>query len=233
MNPLYKKYNNILNDETNSALYWFEIPAEYQYLSTDMGNIYGIKACEDASKNYEIYYPSYSDSKWIKVNDKNNIIEKLVNTKKIKKPLSLKYFVIKNENLYGINSNNDIYYADYNNNSWYKIDDNRKMTDSDCNFYTDKTWDKIPGKLKQVSIENNVVCGVNNMNNIYCADTNIKTNPNWFQIPGSFRHVSLYNKGIFAVDMNWKVYHCNDYRNPVWKKEPIKLKYDIDILLPQ
>jgi len=246
------------NDMDKSAIYWFTIPPLYKYVSlTNDGNIYGI------TEKYEVYYPSYTTSEWIKVPKNQSILE----NKMFKVPFSLKYFYKNNGKLYGINENGDIYYADYMNEQWslqsnkldnndmiileekYKIDSEKmksniikpiicnneeKSSHIKCKneYYTSKTWDKIPGKLKQVSLYNNVVCGVSTDNNVYCADNNNIDDPNWFQIKGSFIYVSLYSGGIYAIDKLWNIYHAKDYNNPIWVKEPLKLKYDIDILLP-
>ena len=222
--------NSIQNVPINSALYWFEIPSKYQYASMNNGKLHVLYVTENES---EIYYPSYSDSKWIQI--KNNDLYPILNKNILKIPLSLKYFYILNENLYGRNENDEIYHANYYNNSWTKIDnceiDNCKINNiNDSNYYTSRSWNNIPGKLKQVSIKDNIVCGINTMNNVYCA--NIGVNPNWIQLPGTFIYVSIYNKIIYAIDVNWNIYQCNNYLEPLWVKEPLKLKYDIDILLP-
>lgn len=243
------------NDMDKSAIYWFTILPLYKYISlTNDGDIYGI------TENYDIYYPSYTTSEWIKV-PKNQLI---LENKMFKVPFPLKYFYKNNGKLYGVNENGDIYYADYKNEQW-SIQPN-KLDKNDMNileekyklksdmitsniitpniikpphnikckneYYTSKIWDKIPGKLKQVSLYNNVVCGVSTDNNVYCADNNNIDDPNWFQIKGSFIYVSLYSGGIYAIDKLWNIYHAKYYNNPVWVKEPLKLKYDIDILLP-
>ena len=50
-------------------------------------------------------------------------------------------------------------------------------------------WKQIGGKLKQVSVSGNNVCGVNSADNIYCK-TNL-TGGNWYQVHGKLKHVSV------------------------------------------
>ena len=90
-------------------------------------------------------------------------------------------------------------------------------------------WKQMPGGLKQVQHDGNVVCGVNFGDEIYCADQNIYDNPNWFKIPGLLIHVSVSQGRLYGVNSNHDIFYNPDYRTGNWIHIPGKLKQvDVD-----
>ncbi len=94
--------------------------------------------------------------------------------------------------------------------------------------YKSPQWKQMPGALKQVQQDGNVVCGVNSSDNIYCADQNIYSSPNWFQLPGALKHISVSGQRVCGTNANDDIYCAENYRSPQWKQIPGKLK-QIDI----
>ena len=83
---------------------------------------------------------------------------------------------------------------------------------------------QVPGKLKQVSFDNNIVCGANSNDEIYCADNNNKQSPNWRQLPGSLKYVSVKDTKLIGVNRLDQIWYAEDYKNPSWKQIPGLLK---------
>ena len=79
----------------------------------------------------------------------------------------MKHVSVSDGKLYGANSADDIYYSPN----------------------TNGEWSQISGKLKQVDINGNTVCGVNSSDQIYCKDD--LTSSEWKQLPGSLKYVSV------------------------------------------
>ena len=66
-------------------------------------------------------------------------------------------------------------------------------------------WTKIPGKLKQVDIYGNTVCGVNRNDHIYCKED--VTGSNWKKVPGGLKHVSVSNEHLYGVNEKGDIYY--------------------------
>ncbi len=91
------------------------------------------------------------------------------------------------------------------------------------------SWKQVGGKLKQVEVDKNIVCGVNSYDDIYCADSDIFNNPNWMQIPGKLKHVAVSNGRLYGVNSYDDIYYKENYKTSPWIKIPGKLKQvDID-----
>ena len=96
-------------------------------------------------------------------------------------------------------------------------------------FKTKKTI--IPGQLRQVSIDNNVVCGTLNSNEIYCKDQELASGgSDWKKIPGLLSHVSVSNGKLIGISPgSTQIYYANDYKNINWLGMPGGLiQVDID-----
>jgi hypothetical protein len=92
--------------------------------------------------------------------------------------------------------------------------------------YKTGSWRQIPGSLKQVSHDGNVVCGVNRYDDIYCKDT--LDQANWFQVPGKLKHVSVSNGKLYGANSNDDIFYNDNFRSGNWRHIPGKLK-EVDI----
>ena len=95
--------------------------------------------------------------------------------------------------------------------------------------YKSTEWKQMPGGLKQAQVDQNVVCGVNSNDDIYCADKDIFNNPNWFNVPGKLKHVSVSNGKLYGANSNDDIWYNDNYKSANWKQIGGKLKQvDID-----
>lgn len=127
------------------------------------------------------------------VNSNNNIYckDNLENSNWFQVPGGLTHVTVSNEKLYGVNSNGDIWFADnYKDAKWIKIpgprlkqieiDNNSNKLcgiDNNDDIYCKKDnsqtsiWEKITGKLKNISLSNGSMYGSNSNNDVYFANT--------------------------------------------------------------
>lgn len=95
--------------------------------------------------------------------------------------------------------------------------------------YSKTVWKQMPGSLKQAQHDQNIVCGVNANDDIYCADRDIFNNPNWFNVPGKLKHVAVSKGKLYGANSNDDIWYNDNYRSSNWKQIPGKLKQvDID-----
>lgn len=114
----------------------------------------------------------------------------------------MKQVSINRGRMYGTNVADDIFYAaDYKNPSWVQV----------------------PGKLKQVSLDGSVVCGVNSADEVWCADANIETNPNWRRVAGGLKYVSVNKGRLYGVNGADDIFYAPNYSDPQWVQVPGKL----------
>lgn len=168
-----------------------------------------------------------NDDIWCADNDLTNPQWKYV-------PGKLKQVTVNNGKLYGVNSSNMIYTADYNPDTskiqWKQVGGSLKQTEidsnvvcgtdannniwcADNNIYSSPNFYKLPGSLKQVSLNQGKLYGVNSSGNIYKSDN--YSNPNWVQVPGSLKQVDLNNNVACGVNDNNNVYcidESSDYK---------------------
>jgi hypothetical protein len=85
---------------------------------------------------------------------------------------------------------------------------------------------QIPGSLKQVDIDGNIVCGVNGNDDIFCKDN--LDQGNWTQVPGSLKHVSVSNGKLYGVNSGDDIFYADNYKSANWRKIPGSLK-QVDI----
>jgi hypothetical protein len=121
-----------------------------------------------------------------------------VNWKQI--PGGLKYVEVSEDNsLWGVAGNDEIYFCD---------------NKDDCK------WIKVNGALKQISATNDVVCGVNKNDEIYCTE-NCDENAAWFRLPGALKHVNINDAGnLWGVNSADQIWYCKDYKNCGWVQAP-------------
>jgi hypothetical protein len=70
---------------------------------------------------------------------------------------------------------------------------------------------KSPQPLKNVDVNNDVMCGIDNNYNIYCSDNT--TVPNWKQLPGALQQVSVNNSRVYGTNSNHNIYTLNNYNS--------------------
>ena len=89
-------------------------------------------------------------------------------------------------------------------------------------------WGNINGRLKQVDIDGNTVCGVNSSDDIFCKGN--LTGGVWTRLPGKLKHVSVSNGKLYGVNSADKIYYkANTSSSGHWQNIPGKLKQvDID-----
>jgi predicted RNA-binding protein len=81
-------------------------------------------------------------------------------------------------------------------------------------------WDKIPEKLKNISISGRNVCGVTEDDRIRCSINGRK----WEEKEGRLKYLSLSGNKICGVNGINDIYCANDANKPVWKHIQGKLK---------
>ena len=90
--------------------------------------------------------------------------------------IKFKHVSVKGKKLYAISTDSSVYYVD---------------------DYTTPIWKKVRGKLNQLDLDTNHVCGVTERNNIVCS-SNI-ANPEWSHIRGKSKWVSVNDNELYAI----------------------------------
>jgi hypothetical protein len=87
------------------------------------------------------------------------------------------------------------------------------------------------GKLKQVKLHNNIMCGVNSNDDIFYKIGLFSSG--WVQVPGKLKHVSINNGKLYGVNSNDDIYYSSDFKSGNWIQIPGKLKqvdFDGDVI---
>ncbi len=72
----------------------------------------------------------------------------------------------------------------------------------------DTFWYKIPGQLRQLSANNNIIWGVNNKNKVFLMN-NPSRSGKWKLSPARLKHVSVGQNGtVWGTNTNDKIYEC-------------------------
>jgi len=87
---------------------------------------------------------------------------------------------------------------------------------------------QISGNMKQVSINNGIVVGVNSAGDIYYADTNINSTPNWTQLSGALTCVSVSNRQLYGVNSSGAIYYNASYKTSNWVQVSGPLLVQVD-----
>ena len=83
-------------------------------------------------------------------------------------------------------------------------------------------WKKLKiGKLSNLSLSGNKLCGVNKDNNIYCSNFGYD---DWQQIQGNLKQLSLDGRKVCGVTSIDDIYCADDIDNPAWQQLNGKLK---------
>lgn len=89
--------------------------------------------------------------------------------------------------------------------------------------FANPEWKQIPGKLKQISVDNDQMCGTSLDSQIYCAYQNINSKPEWKNVPGMLKEISIKNGKAYGVADNHAIYFNNDIKKGNWKNIDGKL----------
>lgn len=85
-------------------------------------------------------------------------------------------------------------------------------------------WTSVPGKLKQVAVNDGKLYGVNSGNDIFYASD--YKNAAWKKVGGSLKQVDFEGTVVCGVNSNDDIFCAdNDLANPDWKKLPGSLKH--------
>ena len=126
----------------------------------------------------------------------------------------IKLITVSNNKVYAINLDNSISYADISN-------------------ITNVKWEQIPItriQFHSISLDNGVLAGITNNNELYVADKNIFTrNPNFSRIKiipemENFINISLQNNSLLVTDISGNLWYTSNYNNPNWVKVNTKGK---------
>lgn len=109
---------------------------------------------------------------------------------------------ISNGKLYGVNSNDDIFFT---------------------NNYRYPNWKQVNGKLKQVDMNGNFLCGVNSADIIFCADNSLD-NPQWVSVQGRLKYVSVNNRKLYGANSADNIWFAESHLVPNWKQATGALK---------
>ncbi len=102
---------------------------------------------------------------------------------------------------------------------------------SSAHFFPFAAPNTIQLYLKQIDIDNNIVCGVTATDDVWCTDdAENPTGFKWFKVEGKIKlkHVAVSNGKLYGVNSNDEIFYANNYRYPVWKQVQGKLK-QVDI----
>ena len=84
------------------------------------------------------------------------------------------------------------------------------LSDPNSSLFYNPQWKQINGNLKQVEIDNNIVCGINNNDDIFCADNDV-TNPQWKQVPGKLKHITVNGNKLYGTNTYDEIFTA-DYK---------------------
>lgn len=103
-------------------------------------------------------------------------------------------------------------------------------TDSNSNIYyktkAQQDFNKIKGALKNIDTDGQYVCGVNKKYEVYCAKYNEATSTLWNKIGSNAKSISISKGGAFIVNLDNSISYANDISDPFnvkWKPVPITL----------
>jgi hypothetical protein len=80
-------------------------------------------------------------------------------------------------------------------------------------------WTKISNKnLRQVSVYNSSLCGVNKNNDVFCTNDVLAPFVDWRNIKGKFSHVDVFDDKVFGLSSNSNAYIYDKMENANWKQ---------------
>jgi hypothetical protein len=206
---------------TPSASPWKQIQGNLKHISVDPAWTWGVNG------NNEIYKckTPCNTAAWSKV--EGSLIQVDVGSKDV----------------WGVNSGNDIYRRPKDGSGkWTRVKGQLKyvssgptgsvwgvnakddiyMCTSRKNVKCTDKWQRIDGKLKQLSVGSEEVWGVNGSDDIYKRP--VDGSGNWKQVSGKLKHVSVGADEIIGVNSSNDIYTCKQPCNGNWSKIEGKLR---------
>jgi hypothetical protein len=120
------------------------------------------------------------------------------------------------------------------NNTIYAVNlDNSLTYSTNISDLNNVKWNSVPITLYQfhsISLDGNVLVGINNNNELMYADNNIfSSKPNFTKINTlddmkNFINITLYKTSILVTDTEGNLWYTSDYKNPNWQKIKTKGK---------
>ncbi len=77
-------------------------------------------------------------------------------------------------------------------------------------------WQEVPGSKRSISLDGNMMCGINAADDIYCSDNGNVLAPSWFQVQGKLRQLSVSNGRIYGVNAAGEMFYRENARNGNW-----------------
>jgi hypothetical protein len=223
---------------------WYQIKGDVKYVSlTDKNDLYGLdkvgnlyyrndyeqdyknpinwhipnvpgqelKNFKQISSNKEILCGVDNNGK-IYCYDRSNLIEPSWIEISAPEEKKFKNVTIRNNQLFAITEEDQIYYKEH---------------------YNNNEWKLLSNSLKQISVDDEVVCGIDADGQAYCYDNGRIFNPNWVKIEGkTFDNILVKNNVLIGVDKNKEIVMTKNYKDekPVWIKIPGNGLKQIDII---
>jgi hypothetical protein len=210
---------------------WQQIPGNLMSVAiTSDGNIFG------TNSEFNIYYKKSYQGQFTQINgnlktidtDSNYICgitsDNNISCATVKDALNGNFTTIgKNAKSVSI-SNNSVYAVNLDNSLSYS---------TDISNLNNVKWNDVPITLFQfhsISLDGNVIVGINNNNELMYADNNIfSSKPNFTKISviddmKNFININLYKKSILVTDTEGNLWYTADYKNPNWRKIKTKGK---------
>ena len=112
------------------------------------------------------------------------------------------------------------------NNSIYIINDDNTLTYSNNISDLDKIkWNTLNNsRFHSISLNNNILVGIDNKNDLYYANQNIfSSNPNFTKMNTvddmkALLNVTLNNNNVLVTDVEGNLWYASDYKSPSWRK---------------
>ncbi|DAZ99891.1 TPA: hypothetical protein N0F65_008634 [Lagenidium giganteum] len=193
------------NDNLDGTPNWRKLDGSLKWVTVWGDNLWGVNSDNDV-----FYGSSVGDANWVQLQGK------------------FAQIVSDGKQICAINADGDAFCADEGITSspnWRQINGNMKLGNIDLNngalfasALVDRSlyfgmsdgltsFTRIGGWLSQISYDGEMICGVNYLNEVWCADNNLKnTNTNWRKLPGSFTFVDLSSGRMFAIGTDGKIY---------------------------
>jgi hypothetical protein len=144
--------------------------------------------------------------------DRTNLIEPEWIKIKFPEEKKFKNITIRNNQLYAITEEDEIYFKEH---------------------YNNEEWKLLSNSLKQLSVDDKMVCGVDADGIAHCYDNGRVLNPNWVKIEGkTFDNILVKNGVLIGVDKNKEIFMTKNYKDekPIWTKIPGNGLKQIDIV---
>jgi hypothetical protein len=200
-------------DEVGNLYYRNDYEQDYKNpINWNIPNVPGqpLKTFKQLSSDKEMTCGADTDGT-IHCYDKSNLIDPSWIAIESPDEKEFKSVIVKDNKLYAITEDNEIY--------------NKER-------YNNEKWQLLSNSLTQISVDKNVVCGTDEAKEIHCYDNDKILNPNWVKIEGKTLDSVIVRDGtLIGVDSNKEIFMNKNYKDekPVWIKIPGNGFKQIDI----